>query len=165
MSQGITRKGTRHELIIFMYILLSLVVVLSTATGWIAWEYYMGEMSKNWQKVKGTVVETSGISKPHGVSGPAECEITYQFTVDTKTYKSYRGYFGFQRNTSRPSEGEEIEIYYNPRNPRLSVLVTGSGTTLIPLLFIAVVNGIFASVLILLWITKRRNKGVWAELD
>ena len=63
--------------------------------------------------------------------------VVYQYTVDGLELKSDVFQFGYNAHLGRSSAEElhkdypvdmEVEVFYNPQNPKISALVTGVGT-------------------------------------
>ncbi|MDW5290220.1 DUF3592 domain-containing protein [Formosa sp. PL04] len=88
--------------------------------------FYLANASKHWPKISGTIKEMSGFGKKYSV--------LYEYTVNRDTYKSNKICF---TNTNAPvsesaSEFEKkyalnqiINVFYNPQNPKQSVLEPG----------------------------------------
>lgn len=94
---------------------------------------FQGLKSLNWKTTTGKVLENTIEERgyPGGFFAPV---LFYQYTVDGNTYQSAKYSFGFNvfSNSASVEEklkqypiGSEITVYYNPLNPKISVLNPG----------------------------------------
>lgn len=90
--------------------------------------------TSNWEPVDG-VIKSSGVSSStDGEGGTTYClHVSYQYTVDGKTYDGDRVSYSTENSCNSWSEnadddypeGKEITVYYDPNNPSESVLQPG----------------------------------------
>lgn len=91
--------------------------------------WVLADQSRSWPKVKGLVIEGFDFS----ISG--SLTFSYQYGVNEHMYSGKRPYFansykklGREKTNelmSKYAEGQEIDVYYNPSKPEMSVLEPG----------------------------------------
>jgi hypothetical protein len=91
--------------------------------------WVLADQSRGWPKVKGAVMEGFDFS----ISGALT--FSYQYSVNGRLYSSKRPFFansykklGREKTDeliSKYSLGQEIDVYYNPSKPEMSVLEPG----------------------------------------
>ncbi len=90
---------------------------------------YLREQAKAWPSVVGTITSinvTSGSNGPRQANTSAR-DVTYRYTLQNKTFSGDQEYFGFKIATSSETDGgyhkdTPVKVYYNPKQPRQSVL-------------------------------------------
>lgn len=91
--------------------------------------WVLADQSLRWLKVKGAVIEGLSFS----MSGTLD--FSYQYSVNGRVYSGKRPFFansykklGRDKTNeliNKYPEGQEIEVYYNPSKPKMSVLEPG----------------------------------------
>ncbi len=95
-----------------------------------------GLESNNWQSVEGAIISSQFISGRTSENKPFySAEILYEYYIDNVKYLSNSITSGGQSSSNNPnyaqkivrkySEGDKINVYYNPQNPEQSVLEPG----------------------------------------
>lgn len=101
----------------------------------------MAKKSETWPTVEGKILSSEVVRKTSsssngGSSTTYHAEVDYQYTVDGKKYFSDRVSFGQYGSSDRGhasgivnifSEGKKVPVYYDPEDPKTSVLDTRSG--------------------------------------
>ena len=103
------------------------------------WEFREAWVSRSWAKTKGVICRTTidyqgggGTTSP-GKRGSCFANVIYQYVVNDKEYTSDRQCFGDYRGSETRArsiadsycEGTEVEVTYNPLNPKQAVLEPG----------------------------------------
>jgi len=148
-------------------------------------EVYLGSTSQSWPRVKGTVVEATLWEyqvRPGGGRGPRSSvtqyqeHIVYDYIVNEKRYRNDRVAFkGDQKKTGIGSQnrryhqsivdrypvGREIEVYYSPNDPGMSVLEPGRTSGATGMLFLTcgflVVGSLLVGAPVVVWKMKTRK--------
>ena len=111
------------------------------------YEFWEGEQTKNWPAATGRIIESgvdsrSRTSRPHGRASRRDTDysvrIGYSYEVAGQKLEGQRLQYGNESHDKRASAkqqqslypaGKEVKVFYDPTNPKSSVLVKGSGTS------------------------------------
>ncbi len=115
---------------------------------------HKGRESETWPSVTGEVILSSASSYSGDLVGYVP-NIAYKYTVGKTVFSSKRVRFGMGEFNSRNSaekfiskypKGRKVPVYYDPRNPKDSVLFTGAPARL-PIFLICGVTAIIVGTL------------------
>jgi hypothetical protein len=93
-----------------------------------SWLRYMSLRAREWPAARGRIIRS--VLAPDAHDADASAEIAYEFVVGARQYRSTRLAYGLlphdadskaQRVAQFPV-GREVAVYYDPRDPRRSVL-------------------------------------------
>ena len=136
---------------------MCLGIVFMALGGYHFWE---GSKTKNWPATPGRIIESeiesrTTTSRPHGRASRRDTDysvrLRYSYEVAGQKLESRRLQYGNESHDKRSSAkqeqslypaGKEVQVFYDPTNPKSSVLVKGSGTS-----WLAVGLGLMALVL------------------
>ena len=105
---------------------------------WLLWSLYSlkkGQESEDWSIIKG-VITKSKVYEPYRKGNASIPIVHYEYSLKGKTYQSDRIFWGnvhtsgalssAQKVVDKYKEGENVTVYYNPKNEQESVLEPGS---------------------------------------
>ena len=143
-APGLSPGGGKSKFTSTQKSIISWVLVLLFAAAGCAAVYYggrgiiMGTASSKWPSTKGTIKKCEPIrsssNKKNSSSVVYHARVVYEFTVDGKTFTGDRYSYGEPTQGSYSSadnakrqfpQGNDIKIYYDPDDPRESVLEAG----------------------------------------
>ena len=95
------------------------------------WLRHMNVRAQSWLSARARIVSSTVVSDPH--DSERSVEITYQFTVGEREFTSRCVSFSPLRNDPKSQEqlvaqfpaGGLVEAFYDPSNPKRSVLLRG----------------------------------------
>lgn len=146
-----------------------IIIIFSAA--WIGFVFFLAKLprtikSKSWPIVEGRVIrsvlkkrESRGGSGNVGVVKVFDIDLLYEYSVNGVLYRSKRDSFfhlkgnseKFFRNLAKRYHVDKIvNVYYNPRQPKISVLEPGisSGVVFLFVFFIIVIVSIGSVILV-----------------
>jgi hypothetical protein len=140
------------------------------------YEFWQGSKTKNWPAAPGRIIESeiesgSSTSRPYGRASRRDTDysvrIRYSYAVAGQKLEGQRLQYGNESHDKRSSAkqqqslypaGKEVQVFYDPTNPKDSVLVKGSGIS-----WLAVGLGFMALVLgsgSMVYMARARRAGI-----
>jgi len=87
-----------------------------------------GYFAKSWQLAEGIITDASWVNGGGGDGGPTCDKVTYTYKIREASYTGNRIIFGhicFSTNVMPYAKGQNVHVYYNPKEPSQSVLRVG----------------------------------------
>lgn len=122
--------------------------------------FYMSKKTKMWNAVKGKVLSSNIDSIKYVGEDAAQsykARVEYQYSVNGESYSSKRIFYGDYLRSNMPwrakkiikkyAKDEMVTVYYNPQNPKDSVLETGLNYVVYKTLFVSVLFILLAIVI------------------
>jgi Protein of unknown function (DUF3592) len=99
------------------------------------WLRHMNARAQAWPSTSGRIVKSILVPDPHDAG--SSVEITYQFKVGDRDFTSDRVSYTAMRNdlwakerlVARYPAGSVADVFYDPANPKHSVLIRGDSST------------------------------------
>jgi len=114
------------------------IILILLGSIWFLWSFYSlkkGQKSKDWKIITG-IITKSKVFEPYRKGNPSAPIVHYEYTLNGKTYKSDRIFWGnvhtsctldaAQKVVDKYRLGTKVTVYYNQNNVRESVLEPGS---------------------------------------
>jgi hypothetical protein len=119
----------RSELTMPLAFRIAILVLGSGAVVFSAWLRAMHIRSRSWPSVRGRIIRSALQADPHDAG--SSLEIEYEFSVRGRTLTSCNLAYAVMRDDARARErlvaqypvGTEVDVFYNPENPKSSVLL------------------------------------------
>ena len=144
------------------------------------YEFWQGSKTKDWPASQGKIIESeietrSSSSPRHGRTSRRDTDysvrIRYSYEVAGQKLEGQRLQYGYKSHDERSSakqeqsrypSGKEVQVFYDPKNPKSSVLLKGSGTSWLAmgLGFMALVLGSVTMV----YMARARRTGTWDNM-
>ena len=150
---------------VFMIIVLLVFGLIIGGVG--LYRYNLGKKSAAWPAVKGKMTYARAVPATVNKKQEYRLSVKYRYTVDGKSYTGERvtASDNYQKTRSLANDvlkkypvGGEVSVYYNPADPRSSVLKTGINKNVSLPLGIAVVCFLLAVAIIVSELKKKRLK-------
>lgn len=98
-------------------------------------DYYQAKSSTSWESVPGKILKSTVEKRRNEDGGIYEPIIVYSYKIKKKRYQSRTVYFGesleqtslkfSQELVSKFPVSTQVNVYYNPKSPSNSILLTG----------------------------------------
>ena len=139
------------------------------------YEFWQGSKTEDWPAAQGRIIEAeietrSSSSHRHGRASRRDTDysvrIRYYYEVAGQKLEGQRLQYGYKSHDERPSarqeqslypSGKEVQVFYDPKNPKSSVLLKGTGAS-----WLAMGLGLTAFVLgsaMMVYMTRARTAG------
>ena len=146
LKKNLTGEKMLKKIQVFMF---SVFLIGGLAVGFVSLKgLYLSYEASSWETVEGIITElklltTRGGHNPITATTTAR-HLKYSYTVKNKEYIGNKEYFGLVKGTNKETrggyvKGAKVKVYYNPRQPDMSVLKPRSRRAIWLGLFIAIV--------------------------